>query len=84
MDKADREQGQGVRVTDDERRGVNAVLAECGLVALEDCPECGPWGVVHRSLTGSADARVGPRRGRRGRDVELELDHLLADRSERP
>jgi hypothetical protein len=63
---------------------VNAVLAECGLVALEDGPERGPWGVVHRSLTGSADARVGPRRGRPGRDVELELDHLLADRSERP
>jgi hypothetical protein len=63
---------------------VNAVLAECGLVALEDGPERGPRGVVHRSLTGSADARVGPRRGRPGRDVELELDHLLADRSERP
>jgi hypothetical protein len=28
--------------------------------------------------------RVGPRRVRRRRDVELELDHLLADRSDQP
>ena len=36
-----------------------------------------------RARATGADARLGPRRARRGRDVELELDHLVAPRAQR-